>query len=121
MLNPRTNLWTLFTNSAYYFTSGNMNTDLTVLENLFSDNPLQIVWKIELAVEVTSAFYPNQTYQGLTSMQIFVNFPPLPGVCDVNPKFGNSSDQFFITCNSWSDPGGGIINYVFYGKIFFKK
>ncbi len=111
--------WSLFTNSLYFYTSGLSNTDLTILDNLFSDYPTQIIWKVELTVSSTSTFFTNETYQGTSSMQIYVNFPPLPGICTVNPTKGNTTSLFTISCNSWTDPDGIITNYAFYGKLYF--
>ncbi len=117
-LNSGTNVWSLFTNSSYYFTSGPSNTELTILESLFSDYPTQIVWKIELIVNVASNLLPNETYEGTTSMQIYVNFSPISGVCSVSPNEGNTTSLFYIICNSWSDPDGSVTSYAFYGKYF---
>jgi hypothetical protein len=120
-LNAGTNVWSLFTNSSYYFTSGPSNTGLTILESLFSDYPTLIVWKIELIVNVASNLLPNETYEGKTSVQIYVNFSPIPGVCSVSPTEGNTTSLFYIICNSWSDPDGSVTNYAFYGKYYYKK
>jgi hypothetical protein len=117
-LNADTNVWSLFSNSSFYYTSGPSNNQLTVLENLFSDYPTQIVWKIELIVNVASNLVPNDTYEGTTSMQIYVNFSPIPGVCSVSPAEGNTTSLFYIICNSWTDPDGSVTNYAFYGKYF---
>ena len=111
--------WSLLTNSLYFYTSGKSNTDLTILDNLFSDYPSQAIWKVELTVSFTSALFTNETYQGTSSMQIYVNFPPLPGICTVNPTEGNTTSLFTISCNSWTDPDGSIANYAFYGKVKF--
>jgi ssDNA-binding Zn-finger/Zn-ribbon topoisomerase 1 len=54
-------------------------------------------------------------------MQIYVNFPPLPGICTVSPTEGNTTSLFTISCNSWTDPDGSVTNYAFYGKNFLKK
>ena len=120
MLTSSNNQWSLFTNFAYYFTTGPSNSDLTILKTLFNDYPLQAIWKIELIVTLASLQGTNQTYQGSTSMQIYVNFSPKPGVCTVSPNVGNTTDLFYIICNSWTDPDGSITNYAFYGKIFTK-
>jgi hypothetical protein len=112
------NQWSLFTNSSYYYTTGQSNRDLTILKNLFSDYSSQIIWKIELIVytEQASNAPTNQTYQGSTSMKIYVNFSPLPGVCNVSPNEGNTTSLFHIICNSWTDPDGSVTNYAFYGN-----
>ena len=120
MFNSVTSQWTLFTNSSYFYTSGQSNTQLTLLKQLFTDYPSQIIWKIELIVNVVASLYgPNQTYQGSTSMKLYVNFAPLPGSCNVSPTFGNTSTLFYINCNSWTDPDGSITSYSFYGKKRF--
>lgn len=122
MFNSVTSQWTLFANSSYYYTSGQSNTQLTLLKQLFTDYPSQIIWKVELIVNsLTSVAGLNQTYQGLTSIKLYVNFAPLPGLCYVSPTFGNTSTLFYITCNSWTDPDGSITSYSFYGKkkIYF--
>jgi hypothetical protein len=116
ILDPSTNVWSLFTNSTYYYTSGVSNNQLTILESLFSDYPTQIVWKIELVVNGASSSLYNETYEGTTSMQIYVNFSPIPGVCSVSPTEGNTTSLFYIICNSWTDPDGSVTNYAFYGK-----
>ena len=115
--NTGSSQWSLLANSSYYYTSGKSKTDLTIFDNLFSDFPSQAIWKVELTVSVVSTLYSNQTFQGLTSMQIYVNFPPLPGICTVNPTEGNTTSLFTISCNSWTDPDGSITNYAFYGKF----
>ncbi len=116
-LNAGTSQWSLLTNSSYYYTSGQSNTDLTILDNLFNDFPSQAIWKVELSVNVVSTLYSNQTFQGLSSMQIYVNFPPLPGSCAVSPTEGNTTSLFYFICNSWTDPSGFVTNYAFYGNI----
>ena len=106
--------WSILTNHSYIITSGISNTDLTISKYLFNENPSQTIWKIELIV--TTLFNDNQTCQGSTSMQFLVNFSPLPGVCDVLPKEGNTSTIFSIMCNSWNDADGNIDSYAFYSK-----
>jgi hypothetical protein len=118
-LNSTSGEWSIFINSLYYYTSGQSNTDLTILDNLFSDFPSQAIWKVELTVSLTSTLLTNETYQGKSSMQIYVNFPPFPGICTVSPTEGNTTSLFTISCNSWTDPDGSINNYAFYGKKKF--
>jgi len=115
MLNSTTNQWSLFTNSSYFYNSGQFNTGFTVLKNLFSDYSSQIIWKVELVVNVALNLDSNQTFQGSTSVQFFVNFPPLAGVCIITPTVGNTTDIFNIICNSWTDPDGSITKYAYYG------
>jgi hypothetical protein len=118
MYQSATNQWYLFTNSSFYFTTGRSNRDLTILKNLFSDYSSQIIWKIELIVytEQASNTPTNQTDQGSTSMKIYVNFSPLPGVCNISPNEGNTTSLFHIICSSWTDPDGSVSNYAFYGN-----
>jgi len=118
MFQSATNQWALFTNLSYYYTTGQSNRELTILKNLFSDYSSQIIWKIELIVNAASSSNTptNQTYQGSTSMKIYVNFSPLPGVCNVSPNEGNTTSLFHIICNSWTDPDGSVTNYAFYGN-----
>jgi hypothetical protein len=118
MYQSATNQWSLFSNSSYYFTTDQSNRDLTILKKLFSDFSSQIIWKIELIVNAASSsnIHTNETYQGSTSMKIYVNFSPLPGVCNVSPNEGNTTSLFYIVCNSWTDPGGSVTNYAFYGN-----
>ena len=114
MFNINNSQWSLFTNSCY--TSGQSNTHLTILKNLFSDYNSQAIWKVELIVTEATTIATNQTSHGSTSILILVNFPPLPGYCSVTPTFGNTTNLFNIICNSWTDPDGTITNYAFYGK-----
>ena len=113
-----TNQWSLFTNSSYYFTSGQSNTGFSILKYLFSDNLSQTIWKVELVINAVSIASTNQSFQGKASMQILVNFPPLPGVCEVFPKEGNTTTIFNIFCDLWTDTDGIIKKYVFYGIIY---
>ena len=116
MLNSATNQWSIFTNSYYYFTSGQSNKGFTLAKQLFNDYPSQLIWKVELVVDVASFPGSNQTFQGSTSILVYVNFGPIPGVCIVTPYLGNTSDIFNIICNSWVDQDGSITSYAFYGK-----
>ena len=116
MLNSVTKQWISFTNTSYYYTTGQSNMNLTILKNLFVDYPTQVIWKIEFVANVMIA--TNQSYQGSTSNTIFVNFSPLPGNCDILPKNGTTSTLYTIMCDSWSDPDGSIKSYAFYGKRF---
>lgn len=114
-LDTLSNIWSPFTNYSYFYTSGISKTDLTIFKDLFSENPTQAIWKIELTVNVASS--SNQSYQGSASMKILVNFPPVPGVCDVTPKDGNTTTLFYIMCDSWNDADGSIAGYTFYSKL----
>ena len=115
MLDSSSNTWILFTNSSYYFTWGSSNSNLTILKNLFDDHSLQTIWKIQLNVIVA---YGNQSYTGSTSVQVLVNYPPLLGVCDINPRNGTTSTLFQISCNGWTDVSGTVTLFSFYGIYF---
>ena len=112
MFNSVTNTWTPFTNSLYYYTWGPLNSGLAISKNLFTDYPSQLIWKIQLNINVG---YSNQTYAGSTSMAIYVNFSPLPGICDINPKNGTTNTLFQITCNGWTDNLGSVAFYSYFG------
>ena len=115
LLNSTTSDWTPFTNASYYFTHGTANTELTILKELFADFPAQTIWKIEL---VSTIYYSaNESFQGVTSKTIYVNFSPLPGTCDVLPKNGTTNTLYVVMCDLWSDSDGSITNYAFYGMI----
>jgi len=108
--------WVPFTNPSYFQQSGSLNSVLTVSQQLFADYPAQIIWKIELVLQVVLS--ANETYFSPSSMSIFVNFPPIPGTCDVFPKSGNTSMQYSIICNNWADASGVVVTFVFYGNEF---
>ena len=116
MLSSVNNTWIPFKNSSYYLLSGSLNSDLTILKNLFNDYPTQYIWKIQLNVYVV---YSNQTFVGSTSTQVFVNFPPSSGLCNINPTNGTTNTIFKISCNGWTDSSGAVASYSFYGKLFF--
>ena len=105
--------WVPFTDGLYYFTSGSLNKDLTIIKNLFNDFSTQIIWKIQLNVDVV---YSNQSYTGSTSMQIYVNYPPQPGICNINPTNGTTSTLFQLSCSGWT---GTVTSYNFYGINYF--
>ena len=108
--------WVPFTNGLYYFSSGSLNKDLTIIKNLFNNFPTQIIWKIQLNVDVV---YLNQSNTGSTSMQIYVNFPPQPGICNINPTNGTTSTLFQLSCSGWTDAVGTVASYSFYGINHF--
>ena len=109
--------WQVFSNSSYYYTSGASNNDLTIKKNLFSDYPNQVYWKVELVLQQYNS--PNESYFGYSSMQVYVNFPPLPGKCDITPKNGSTTTLFNLFCDQWTDNSGTIKSYDFYGKNFY--
>ena len=111
MLNS--NQYTLFTNTSYYYTTGQSNSDLTILSDLFTDYPLQVIWKIELVVYISS-----RNVSGYSSILINVNFPPSSGSCNVNPTSGTTITLFTITCVGWIDPDGSLFSFAYYGKYF---
>lgn len=104
------NLWPPYTNNLNYFQTGRANSDLTILSDLFMGNPQQIIWKIELNV-----FSSTQNLTGYTSILLYVNFPPIPGSCNVDPLLGTTSTLFTLTCVGWFDSDGLLISYAFYG------
>ena len=108
--------WIHFTNSSYYFTWGSLNSDLTIIQNLFNENSSQIIWKIQLNVDVV---YLSQSYTGSTSMQIYVNYPPSPGLCNINPTNGTTSTFFQLSCNGWTDGLGTVAYFSFYSMVYY--
>jgi hypothetical protein len=111
-LNSFTNQWTLFTRSEYFFTTG---LDLlTLKEEIFSDYPSIIIWKIELEVRISS-----RNVSGKSSILFFVNFPPRQGYCAVNPDNGTTLTLFGFICSDWIDTEGSVSNFAFYGNFFF--
>ena len=46
--------------------------------------------------------------------RVYVNEPPMPGVCDVFPSHGKAMvTEFQVICTSWSDDSGGVLQYGF--------
>ena len=112
MLNNLTNQWVPFTNSSYFYQTGMLNSDLTVLSSLFLDNPKQVIWMVELNI-----FIPSRNVSGFSSIILYVNFPPMLGTCSVSPKSGTVNTLFTFNCFGWIDPDGFLISFAYYGKL----
>ena len=111
MLNNLTNKWVPFTNWSYYYQTGMLNSDLTILSNLFMDNPSQVIWMIELSTYISS-----RNVRGSSSIILYINFPPMSGTCAISPTNGTDETLFTINCYGWIDPDG----FEFAKKIFKK-
>jgi len=109
------NQWIQMTNASYYFYSGmNLQTTyLTIKEELFHDFSPQNIWKIDLNV-----FVPSKNTSGMASIIFYVNFPPISGSCDINPKNGTTNTLFEILCSNWIDSDGYLDSYAFYGSFY---
>ena len=111
MYNNNTNQWTPFTNSSYYYQTGPSNADLTMLSDLFMANQQQVLWQIELTVFITS-----RNVSGFSSVIMQVNFPPMSGICNINPLSGTTNTLFTINCINWIDPDGSLVSFSYYGN-----
>lgn len=105
--------WMIFTNYSYYHTPTLSPTDLTVSKSLFMDYSSYLIWRVDL---ITS----SMTFSiSTTSMLVYVNQPPIPSMCSINPTIGTTSTLFTINCDNWSDSKDGqFVNFTFYGIIF---
>jgi hypothetical protein len=106
-------------NQSYYFTTDSSKLNLAIRKELFQDFSTFKYWKIEL---VSFSFDKNLTTS--SSLLFYVNQPPVPGMCNINPKNGTTSTLFTIYCTDWKDDDGGLVNYAFYGnflKSFFNQ
>ena len=112
MLNNLTNQWVPFTNNSYYYQTGILNSDLTILSNLFMDNPKQVIWMVELNTYISS-----RNVSGSSSIILYVNFPPMSGTCAISPTSGTDETLFTISCYGWIDPDGFLISFAYYGKL----
>ena len=104
------NKWTPFTQFGYFYVSNKLGTDLTLKEDLFRNFSSQIIWKIELTLNIAS-----RNVSGKTSLLFFVNFPPHLGLCMVTPQNGSTLTLFQIKCSGWTDPEGSLVQFDFYG------
>ena len=105
--------WIQFQNSSYYHMPVESKSDLTVLQSLFKDYSNQLIWKFELVTYTTS-----QNISSFTSLIVYVNQPPVPGTCEINPQNGTTNTLFTIYCTNWTDYDGRVpIYYSFYGKM----
>ena len=119
MLNSSSNNWIPFTNESYFYKSADADSNLIISNDLFKLHSHQHIWKMELSVTVLTYTYQNLT--GDSSILFYVNFPPLNGTCDIEPKNGTTNDIFNIECDNWSDGEGNIASYSYYGKKLYKK
>ncbi len=106
--------WIQFNMTRYYIQSGHQYEQLTIKKQLFRDFPF-VFWKFQLTGNLIIT--ENVTSQGVTSKSFFVNYSPINGMCDVEPKNGTTSDIFNLFCLNWIDSEGFVTQYVYYGKI----
>jgi hypothetical protein len=106
--------WTLFTNNSYYFNTGLENDYFVVKKDLFSDFAYQAYWKVELSLELTTR--TGEIFITSSSMNLFINFSPTNGLCDISPLTGTTSTLFTITCSNWIDNDGVISSYSYFGN-----
>ena len=115
MMDDTLNQFVQFTNSSYYYLTGANKSDLTILSNLFLEYSYIAIWKVELDLNLTS--FDNENVSTYISLTLYVNQPPTPGACDIDPKNGTTSDLFTIFCDQWlDDVDGSLVNFTFYGK-----
>ena len=113
------NTFAQFTNSSYFYQTGQTKSDLTILSDLLLQNTDVLELSVELILNLTTI--DNQQIIGSTKLSFYVNQPPIPGTCDIMPKNGTTSDWFNIYCDLWTDAADGTyVNYTFYGNYFFK-
>ena len=115
MLNYSSNNWIPLTNNSYFHKSAESESNLIVLKDLFKLYSRHRVWKVEL--RTTLFTYTNQNLTTDSSLLFYVNYPPLNGTCDIEPKIGSTKDIFKINCDKWSDVEGNIVSYSFYGNL----
>ena len=110
------NQWIPFTNNTYYHMTSEQQpkSDLIVTDTLFSDYSEYEIWKFELVTVLLA----NQELKATSSLIVYVNQPPKPGMCDITPTNGTTSTYFTIYCADWSDSDGGLVNYTFYGVFY---
>ena len=112
------NAWTPFTNNSYFFTTGQSNSYLVILKDLFRDYSSQDVWKIESNIDLVT--FTNETLSASTSMIFYVNYSPIYGDCTVSPNTGTTNTFFLVNCNNWIDTDGSVVSYSYYGNNIFK-
>ena len=99
-------------NQSYYFTTDISKLNLTIRKELFQDFFTFKYWKIELV-----SFSSDTNFTSSSSLLFYLNQPPVPGICKINPKNGTTSTLFTIYCYDWKDDDdGGLVNYSFYGN-----
>ena len=103
-------------NASFYFVQNDAlsRLNLTIKKELFSDFYLFKYWRVELVT-----FNSDLNVSESTSLQFYVNQPPKPGMCKINPLSGTTSTLFTIYCFDWIDEESDIVNYTFYGKKLF--
>ena len=117
MLNNVDNQWLEFTDNSFFYQTGQSNSDLTILSDLFMNNTNQVIWMIELTV-----FISSRNVSGYSSIILYVNFPPKTGTCDISPTSGTTETLFTLNCFGWIDPDGSLISFAYYGKnLTFKN
>lgn len=113
MLNNSTNQWIPFENNSFFYQTGLLNSDLTVLHDAFMNNPQQVIWMVEL-----NLFISSRNVSGSSSIILYVNFPPISGICNINPLWGTTETVFTLSCFGWLDPDGFLISYAYYGILY---
>lgn len=116
MIDHITNRSIKLENESYYFTTDRFKLNFTIRKELFQDFSTFKYWKIELI-----GFSSVTNFTGSSSLLFFVNQPPKPGACNINPSNGTTSTLFNIFCFDWTDENSSFINYTFYGKKNFFK
>lgn len=78
--------------------------------------PEQVIWKVEL-----TAFISSRNVSGYSSIFLYVNFPPMPGSCDISPKSGTVYTMFTINCFGWTDQDGFLVSFAYYGIFLIQS
>lgn len=91
---------------------GEKSFELTILPDLFLDNPKIEKWKIDFNVLTSS--YMGGTSFGLSSIIIGINQRPTVHSCTIEPKNGMTDTNFNITCNELNDSDGYIEKIEYY-------
>ena len=110
------NAWTPFTNVSYFYKSNLSDTGLVISKDLFIDYSNRIYWKVQMTSTLIT--YSRSNLTGFSSVLFYVNFSPLNGTCDINPKNGSTNDLFNIDCNHWADSDGNVVSFSYFGNIF---
>ena len=109
------NQWILFApNNSYYYTTGKTNSNLVITKKLFEDFSSQIIWKVDLNLDVKT--YDDERLTSTTSLLFYVNFSPKNGTCNLNSKNATTNEIFLFSCMNWIDPDGSVASYAYYGK-----
>lgn len=87
---------------------------MTILNTLYSNNPLINIWKYESTI--TTYSNENGISTGKSSILIKLNELPKSGSCSITPLTGFSANtSFTISCRDWVDNDGLITKYAYYG------